>query len=275
MINNNQDIEQLLKENLAQRNIAPDPQLWHRVQEGKRAPEPSPWRSLPVEIMGGLIGISLVLGVLLWFSHDQRLIKSEKQNHQTTIVAEEQPAVAVVDEQQPAAQESQSCPKEKPTKSVSAVSAAQSQCQLQPAVIPTAQSAAATVSDADPQPSSATTTTAALPDVKNTKSHQPVASAPKVGATAPTPAPEPIHLFFPNVITPNGDGINDFFVVKGADGIDDFQLQIFNARQHRVYSNSNYKGDFSGADLPAGTYFFVARIASRDYTHKGTLVIMK
>ncbi len=36
-------------------------------------------------------------------------------------------------------------------------------------------------------------------------------------------------LFMPNAFTPNGDGINDFFIGKGhLDGITKFQIAIYN-----------------------------------------------
>ncbi len=268
---NNQNIEQLLKEHLAQHTGCPEPQLWQRIHDGKRPPEPSPWRSLPVEIIAGIIGVGFVVGMMLWFSHDQRQPSAENQITLATQAADAIPAISTPSE---SVESDVECCRTTQPRTVGSVAApAHNHSQLQPAISPVA---VPVVASAALSSSPSVPNTSSEPDeVGKPHVEQSVALAPKVGTSAPAPTPEPLQLFFPNVITPNGDGINDYFVVKGADDIDDLQLQIFNAQQRRVYTNSHYKGDFSGADLPAGTYFFVARIASRDYIHRGSLVIVK
>jgi gliding motility-associated-like protein len=56
----------------------------------------------------------------------------------------------------------------------------------------------------------------------------------------------------PNVITPNGDGINDVFVLPEAGA----RLQVVNRWGKVVYESANYQNDWGGSDLPAGVYFF-------------------
>lgn len=69
----------------------------------------------------------------------------------------------------------------------------------------------------------------------------------------------------PNVITPNGDGINDVFRLRTAEKIIDLEFTIFNSWGLKVYS---YKGEAShlawegkqqgGQPVPDGAYFFIA-----------------
>ncbi len=71
------------------------------------------------------------------------------------------------------------------------------------------------------------------------------------------PAEEEIPEFVAsNVITPNGDGINDYFVIKNVDKFPENCIAIFDVRGKIVYRCKGYKNDFSALNLPIGTYFY-------------------
>ncbi|RYF62370.1 MAG: T9SS type B sorting domain-containing protein, partial [Cytophagaceae bacterium] len=84
-------------------------------------------------------------------------------------------------------------------------------------------------------------------------------------------------IFIPEGFSPNGDGINDYFVIQGTPAAATIELEIFNRWGHRVYANANYKNDWGGQPnqginttanqgLPDGTYFYVVRISDgREY----------
>jgi gliding motility-associated-like protein len=71
-------------------------------------------------------------------------------------------------------------------------------------------------------------------------------------------------LQFPNVVTPNGDGINDIFEIKNlVDGLGypTNELSIFNRWGKRVYHKENISSeddfwDPAADNSPSGTYFF-------------------
>jgi uncharacterized repeat protein (TIGR01451 family)/gliding motility-associated-like protein len=65
------------------------------------------------------------------------------------------------------------------------------------------------------------------------------------------------ELFIPNVITPNGDGSNERFEIKGLNKFLKTELAIFNRLGDHVFGQTNYQNDWSASDLPPGTYFFV------------------
>lgn len=77
------------------------------------------------------------------------------------------------------------------------------------------------------------------------------------------------ELKIPNVFTPNGDGINDKFVIeiKGESKDVDYRLAylsnefvVFDRWGKKIFSQANYKsGDWSGANLSDGTYFYVLK----------------
>lgn len=76
------------------------------------------------------------------------------------------------------------------------------------------------------------------------------------------------HLFIPNIITPNDDGLNDFHDIE-AIGEQGYELTVFNRWGEQVYStridSDSAQGNFNGRTengsmLPSGTYFYMLRI---------------
>ena len=71
-----------------------------------------------------------------------------------------------------------------------------------------------------------------------------------------------VDIFIPEGFSPNGDGINDYFVIKHSDLLK-INIEIVNRWGNTVYKNTDYKndwdgkgiGNFLGKDLPVGTYF--------------------
>lgn len=73
---------------------------------------------------------------------------------------------------------------------------------------------------------------------------------------------EPGDIRLPNGFTPNSDGFNDFYVIKGIQGYPGNKITIFNRWGNIVYSTNNYVNDWTGVSndgnlLPDGTYFIV------------------
>jgi len=65
----------------------------------------------------------------------------------------------------------------------------------------------------------------------------------------------PIIIEIPNVITPNGDGINDLFLIKGLEHCTQSYLSIKNRSGKEIFSVSPYQNNF-GADMEEGTYYY-------------------
>ncbi len=57
----------------------------------------------------------------------------------------------------------------------------------------------------------------------------------------------------PNIITPNNDGLNDYFTVIG---LNNYSLYISNRYGKRVYSSDRYFDDFNGDELADGLYYY-------------------
>lgn len=93
---------------------------------------------------------------------------------------------------------------------------------------------------------------------------------------------EEVRLFIPNAFTPNGDGVNDKFEIKGTP-IADFNLYIFDRWGKIIWSTHNYETQWDGADksgnaVKPGTYVY--QISGTDYliqpiNFKGTVTVIR
>jgi gliding motility-associated-like protein len=61
----------------------------------------------------------------------------------------------------------------------------------------------------------------------------------------------------PNVITPNGDGVNDLFVISGLEYHPNSVLYIYNRWGNLVYQSNDYQNDWDGGNLNPGIYYYV------------------
>jgi gliding motility-associated-like protein len=72
--------------------------------------------------------------------------------------------------------------------------------------------------------------------------------------------PEPPTIVIPNVFTPNGDGVNDYFVVRNLNLYDFRPLIIYNRWGNVVYQSDQYNNDWDGRGVPDGVYYGVVSI---------------
>jgi len=80
-------------------------------------------------------------------------------------------------------------------------------------------------------------------------------------------------LVFPNVITPNADGYNDYLEIKNADKYPNNLLQVFNRWGKMVYEQQNYDNKWDGGNLADGTYYYVFKYI--DQVYNGSLTILR
>lgn len=89
------------------------------------------------------------------------------------------------------------------------------------------------------------------------------------------------NIFYPTAFTPNGDGLNDVFLVFGQ-FTSSADLKIFNRWGEMVFTSKTlsqgWDGTYKGSSLPEGTYVFTAKMidfAGRDLERSGTFVLLK
>jgi gliding motility-associated-like protein len=87
------------------------------------------------------------------------------------------------------------------------------------------------------------------------------------------------NLIVPTLITPNMDGKNDYFILKGSEAVGKMEIIIFDRRGVQVYKNSNYDNSWNGVDyngrpLSDDTYFYIVK-TDNGPTAKGYVVIRR
>ncbi|WEK18826.1 MAG: Ig-like domain-containing protein [Candidatus Pedobacter colombiensis] len=64
----------------------------------------------------------------------------------------------------------------------------------------------------------------------------------------------------PTLFTPNGDGTNDIFEVRGLNQFAENQLTIINRWGNEVYRANNYQNNWNGEGLNEGTYYYLLKV---------------
>jgi gliding motility-associated-like protein len=90
---------------------------------------------------------------------------------------------------------------------------------------------------------------------------------------------DPDGLLIMNSFSPNGDGINEEWVVKGLEEFLFFELQVFDRGGRRLFltrdSDDGWDGTHEGQELPTGTYYYVIKIEDRVQFRKGFINLIR
>ena len=83
-------------------------------------------------------------------------------------------------------------------------------------------------------------------------------------------------MLIPQVMTPNGDGNNDFFEIRAIADLNGVNLEIYNRWGNVVFKDNDYKNTFKGENnggekLADDTYFYLLDIEGK--TYKGYFII--
>ncbi|MCA1744669.1 MAG: tandem-95 repeat protein, partial [Bacteroidales bacterium] len=90
------------------------------------------------------------------------------------------------------------------------------------------------------------------------------------------------RLNVPSTFSPNGDGVNDYWVIQGITDFPDSELSVFNRWGNLVYQKAPYDNSWDGRasssvfgsdELPEGTYFYILKMDGEMY--KGSVYIKK
>ena len=87
----------------------------------------------------------------------------------------------------------------------------------------------------------------------------------------------PCDLHVPNVITPNGDGMNDYFVVTNIEYYPGSTLMIFNRWGKKIYESDSYQNDWKGENHPDGVYYYILNVKDNTpdgINYHGTITII-
>ncbi len=93
------------------------------------------------------------------------------------------------------------------------------------------------------------------------------------------------HLVqIPDVITPNGDGYNDQWMIKGLDIYPQASVQVFNKWGDMLFERNGYNNDWTGqgknGPIPDGTYYYILKLNAPNIhggadTYTGSILIKR
>lgn len=93
------------------------------------------------------------------------------------------------------------------------------------------------------------------------------------------------YMRVPNVFTPNGDGINDYFFPRQwlSSGVTSFQMEIYNRWGQKIFESTNteglgWDGKMNNVMQPEGVYIYIIDVTFKDGKHEhhqGNVTLMK
>ena len=83
----------------------------------------------------------------------------------------------------------------------------------------------------------------------------------------------------PTAFSPNGDGVNDYWVIGGMDEYIDAEVEVYNRWGQLVFytpDNSIYwNGLHNGKNMPTADYFFIIKNPDGDVLKHGRLTLRR
>ncbi len=91
---------------------------------------------------------------------------------------------------------------------------------------------------------------------------------------------DPPLVRIPNLITPNGDGENDFWDLIEMPNLEDFDIEIYDRPGNLVYRTSSYLNDWkaedaNGKQLLTGVYFYYIKNRSTQLEYRGFIQVVR
>lgn len=88
-----------------------------------------------------------------------------------------------------------------------------------------------------------------------------------------------VKLRIPNSFSPNGDGINDVWIIQDLDKYSYVSISVFNRNGQKVYTGNGkdkpFNGIWNGSTLSVGTYYYVIGIKGSCGNLTGSVTILK
>jgi gliding motility-associated-like protein len=87
-------------------------------------------------------------------------------------------------------------------------------------------------------------------------------------------------FLIPNLITPNGDGLNDTWKLRLLGNTSNIGVTILNAEGSTVFNSVNYQNEWDGTNnktgklLPDGTYYYFINLKESETRYKGTVTVL-
>ncbi|MDR1878379.1 MAG: gliding motility-associated C-terminal domain-containing protein, partial [Bacteroidales bacterium] len=89
--------------------------------------------------------------------------------------------------------------------------------------------------------------------------------------------PKQPELKIPNIFTPNGDYVNDYFVISGIEQLSENQLIVYHRNGRIVYDKMNYQNDWNAENIENGVYYYIFKFIYQNtqFMRSGSLTIKR
>lgn len=84
----------------------------------------------------------------------------------------------------------------------------------------------------------------------------------------------PCSIEIPNVITPNGDNINEVFIIKNLEHHPNTAVSIFDRWGKKVFSSPDYQNNWKADGVSDGTFFYIVEVPD-DKAYNGFLTVFR
>ncbi|MBQ6276083.1 MAG: gliding motility-associated C-terminal domain-containing protein, partial [Bacteroidales bacterium] len=85
-------------------------------------------------------------------------------------------------------------------------------------------------------------------------------------------------LRIPNVITPNGDGVNDEWIIENIELFPEAHIYVYNRWGQLLYhdrgNGERWDGSYRGHFVPSGVYMYIIKLESVEETYEGTVTVL-
>ena len=85
-------------------------------------------------------------------------------------------------------------------------------------------------------------------------------------------------LRIPNVITPNGDGVNDEWIIENIELFPEAHIYVYNRWGQLLYhgrgNGERWDGRYRGHYVPSGVYLYIIDLESVDEKYKGSITVL-
>lgn len=86
-------------------------------------------------------------------------------------------------------------------------------------------------------------------------------------------------VFIPNAFSPNGDGINDVWVIRNLSDYPQSSVYVFDRYGRQVFASQGYStpwdGTAQGRPVPAGTYYYIIHIKQGEAPLTGSITVLR
>jgi gliding motility-associated-like protein len=81
----------------------------------------------------------------------------------------------------------------------------------------------------------------------------------------------------PNIFTPNGDGVNDYFIIRNIEKCSSSHLVIKDRSGRVIFEKLNYQNDWNAGNVPDGVYFYFFKYnaAGNNFGKQGSISIKR